>query len=72
MFLHGCHYQSRGKKQTVNKQCSNCSYSKPSKLKIKINQIPITMYCDNKISLKYGKYVWDDENCGDWKGADDE
>ena len=54
------------------KQCSNCSYSKPSKLKIKINQIPITMYCDNKISPYYDKYVWDDDICDEWKGADDD
>jgi len=56
----------------MSKCCGNCDYHKPSKLKIQFNEIPITAYCDNKNSSYYNKYIWDDEICDEWKGADDE
>ena len=54
------------------KCCGNCEYRRQSKLKIQFNEIPITAYCDNENSPYYDKYVWDDEICDEWKGADGE
>lgn len=54
------------------RSCGNCDYRKPSKLKIQFNEILITAYCGNEDSQHYDKYVWDDEICDEWKGADDE
>ena len=56
----------------MSKCCGNCDYSKPSKMKIQFNEIPITLYCDNEHSMRYGYYVWNDDSCNAWKGADDE
>lgn len=56
----------------MSRCCGNCGYRKPSKLKIQFNEIPITAYCSNEDSPYYNKYVWDDEICNEWKGADDE
>lgn len=56
----------------MSRCCGNCGYRKPSKLKIQFNEIPLTAYCDNKNSPYYHKYVWDDEICDEWKGADNE
>ena len=54
------------------KCCGNCEYRRQSKLKIQFNEIPITAYCANKDSQYYGKYVWDDDVCEEWKGVDDD
>ena len=54
------------------KCCSNCKYRRQSKLKIQFNEVPITACCDNKNSPYYDKYIWDDEICDEWKGADNE
>ena len=56
----------------MSRSCGNCDYRKPSTLKIQFNGNPITAYCDNENSPYYDKYVWDDEICDEWKGADDE
>lgn len=56
----------------MRKCCSNCAYRKSSELKIQFNEIPITACCANKDSQYYGKYVWDDDVCGEWKGTDNE
>ena len=56
----------------MNKCCGNCAHQKPAKLKIQFNEIPMTQYCANKDSQYYGKYVWGDDVCEEWKGVDDE
>ena len=56
----------------MSKCCENCDYRKPSTLKIQFNEILITAYCDNKNSLYYGEYIWDDDVCEEWKGVDDD
>ena len=54
------------------KCCENCDYCKPSKMKIQFNEIPITLYCDNEHSMRYGYYVWNDDSCNAWKGVDND
>ncbi len=56
----------------MSKSCKNCDYRKPSILKIQLNETTITAYCDNENSPYYDKYIWDGENCDEWKGIDDE
>ena len=54
------------------KCCENCDYRKPSEMKIQFNEIPISLYCDNEHSMHYGHYVWNDDSCTAWKGADND